>query len=184
MHVQTIFKALQDLDPKNDDHWTSDNAPRLDVLEKGATETSPPLPGVTRQHLRDVAPLFNRKNPTTPDLAAEREAAELAMKEANDAEREFKEKRDAAARAVATGTSHEKEIRDRHTLTRQNRSWIKSQLEGDQVRAAHQKTIDDAVRASGGVNHAGLHPIDRNTAARNKAARRNFVLPAPAKKEA
>lgn len=171
MHVQTIIEALKKLDPETEDHWTTDGAPRLDVLEAD-------LPGVTRKMVLEAAPLFHRKNPVTPDLAAEREAAEAAMQEAQDAEREAKEKREKAAAASAKVAAHEREIRDRHTLTRQNRQWIKSQLEADATRAAHQRVIDQAVRNAGGINLAGVHPIDRNTAIRNRAARRNIVIQA------
>lgn len=54
--------ALANLDQLNDAHWTSDGAPRLDVLAKlvGAP--------VTRQQIRDIAPEFTRERPTVPTV--------------------------------------------------------------------------------------------------------------------
>ncbi len=171
MHVQTIFKALETLNPDDDDHWTSDHAPRLDVLE-------PLIPGVTREMLRRAAPLFTRVNPELPDLAAERLAAEEAMRTAQDAENKALEARKAANAAREVVKTHETEIRDRHTLTRQNRRWITSQFEADAARAAHQKNIDEAVKNAGGVNMIGVHPVEKNMAARIRADRKkDIVLP-------
>lgn len=175
MHVQTIFKALETLDSEDDDQWTSDGAPRLDVLE-------PLLPGVTREHLRKAAPLFNRKNRELPDLAAEREEAERAMREANDAVAAADEAKKKALAAAAVVRAHETEIRDKHTLTRQNRRWLDSQFEADKVRAAHQREYDKVVASAGGHAQIGSHPVEKNMAARNRAARRNLVVPAAPKK--
>lgn len=169
MHVQTIFQALESLNPDDDDHWTSDHAPRLDVLE-------PLLPGITREMIRQAAPLFNRLKPELPDLAAERAAAEDAMRIAQDAENKALEARKAATAATATVKNHEAEIRDRHTLTRQNRRWITSQFEADRARAAHQKNIDDAVKNAGGLNMIGVHPVEKNMAARIRAERKKDVV--------
>jgi hypothetical protein len=171
MHIQTIFKALETLDPENDGHWTTDGAPRLDVL-------APLLPAVTRAHITQAAPLFNRKNPVLPDLAAEREAAEAAMRDAAEADVQAAEKRKVAQKAAQLVQKHEAEIKDRHTLTRQNQAWLKSQLQADATRAAHQRQVDQAVLNAGGMGQVGMHPVERNIAARNKAARRNIVIPA------
>lgn len=169
MHVQTIFKALESLNPDDDDHWTSDHAPRLDVLE-------PLLPGVTREMIQRAAPLFNRQHPELPDLAAERLAAEEAMRIAQDAENKALEARKAATAAREVVKSHETEIRDKHTLTRQNRRWIESQFEADRARAAHQRDVDEAVKKAGGPNMIGVHPVEKNMAARIRADRRKDVV--------
>jgi len=169
MHVQTIFKALESLNPDDDDHWTSDHAPRLDVLE-------PMLPGVTREMIKRAAPLFNRQHPELPDLAAERAAAEDAMRIAQDAENSALEARKRANEARAVVKTHETEIRDRHTLTRQNRRWLESQIEADRARAAHQKTVDDAIKNAGGVNMIGVHPVEKNMAARIRADRKKDIV--------
>lgn len=171
MHVQTIFKALESLNPDDDDHWTSDHAPRLDVLE-------PLLPGVTREMIRQAAPLFNRQNPELPDLVAERAAAEEAMRIAQDAENAAIEARKHANAKREVVKNHEAEIRDRHTLTRQNRRWIQSQFDADKARAAHQRTIDEAIKNAGGPNMIGAHPVEKNMAARIRAERKkDIVLP-------
>lgn len=169
MHVNSIFKALEGLDPDNDDHWTADGAPRLDVLE-------PTLPGVTRQHLLRAAPLFNRKHTELPDLAAEREAAEKAMRESEDAARAASHAKTRAEELKHVVRKHEAEIRDKHTLTRQNRAWIASQIEADKTRAAHQKRMDEVVRNAGGTAMLGAHPVEKNMAARIREKRRNVVV--------
>jgi len=50
-----ILTALKALDPKNDDHWTSDGLPRLDAIK---------VSGVKRGDVTDAAPNFTRENPT------------------------------------------------------------------------------------------------------------------------
>jgi hypothetical protein len=171
MHTPDIFKALETLNPDDDDHWTSDHAPRLDVLE-------PFIPGVTREMIRRAAPLFTRLHPELPDLAAERLAAEEAMRVAQDAENKALEARKVANQAQTVVKTHETEIRDRHTLTRQNRRWIDSQFDADRARAAHQKNVDEAVKNAGGVNMIGVHPVEKNMAARIRADRKkDIVLP-------
>lgn len=174
MHIQTIHKALRTLDPNDDDHWTSDHAPRLDVLE-------PLLPGVTREHLRKAAPLFTRINPELPDLDAERASAEEAMRVAQDAERAADAAKKEALAKQEKVKSLESEIRDRHTLTRQNRGWIQSQIEADRARAAHQAKLDEAVKNAGGMAMIGAHPVERNMAARIRQQRRNIVVKTPQK---
>ncbi len=52
MSQETIHAALQALDPKNDDHWTADGLPRLDVVKAG-----------TRAAVTAAAPNFSRANP-------------------------------------------------------------------------------------------------------------------------
>lgn len=50
-----IVKALQQLDPKNDDHWTNDGLPRLDAI-KGVS-------GLKREDVTAAAPHFTKDNP-------------------------------------------------------------------------------------------------------------------------
>lgn len=60
-----ILSALATLDPLDDSNWTTDGAPRLDVVaaKLGA-------PQVSRQQVRAVAPEFHRNNPTLTTTAA------------------------------------------------------------------------------------------------------------------
>jgi hypothetical protein len=50
--------ALSQLDGKNNDHWTSDGQPRLDIVTKLAKRT------ITREEVTGDASAFNRKNLT------------------------------------------------------------------------------------------------------------------------
>lgn len=56
-----IRAALAQLDPKDDKHWTSDGAPRMDAVERlvGAN--------VSRGDVRSAAPRFSRENPVLED---------------------------------------------------------------------------------------------------------------------
>jgi len=54
-----IIKALPQLDAKNDDHWTSDGLPRLDVLAKLMKVSN-----VKRGDVTEAAPNFTKDNPT------------------------------------------------------------------------------------------------------------------------
>lgn len=56
--AMSLIEALKTLDPENNDHWTSDGLPRLDVL-KNLTGTQ-----VTREQITAEAKSFNRKSPT------------------------------------------------------------------------------------------------------------------------
>lgn len=56
--AMSLIEALKTLDPENNDHWTSDGLPRLDVL-KNLTGTQ-----VTREQITAQAKSFNRKSPT------------------------------------------------------------------------------------------------------------------------
>ncbi len=51
-----IKDALNKLDPKNNDHWTSDGSPRLDVLKDILGKS------VTREQLKSAANGFSRSN--------------------------------------------------------------------------------------------------------------------------
>ncbi len=59
-----ILNGLQKLDPQNDEHWTTEGLPRLDVLKDivGAA--------VTRVQLQEFAKGFNRINPALPQASA------------------------------------------------------------------------------------------------------------------
>lgn len=54
-----IITALGQLDVKNDDHWTSDGLPRLDVLAKLMKVSN-----VKRGDVTEAAPNFTKDNPT------------------------------------------------------------------------------------------------------------------------
>lgn len=56
---EKILDALKKLDPANEDHWTSDGLPRLDVVNTHMEGAQ-----VTRQQITEVAKGFTQKNPT------------------------------------------------------------------------------------------------------------------------
>lgn len=56
-----IKEALMQMDALDDDQWTGDGAPKLDVLSEAVGEK------VKRQDVIDVAPEFSRENMVVPD---------------------------------------------------------------------------------------------------------------------
>lgn len=53
-----IIEALKDLDPLNDDHWTADGAPRIEVVASSVGDFK-----VKRKDIIDAAPNFDRTHP-------------------------------------------------------------------------------------------------------------------------
>jgi hypothetical protein len=70
--MTTIIEALQLLDVTNDDHWTADGLPRVDVIASIVNEKS-----LKRGDITKAAPTFTRENPTT-EVVAEPEAEVVA----------------------------------------------------------------------------------------------------------
>lgn len=169
MHVRDIIAALKKLDPEDESHWTIDGAPRLDALAG--------LVAVTRQQVAAAAPQFSRTSLDLPDLEAEREAAELKMRDAAELRVRADEAEAAAKRAVAAVAAKDVTIRDSHSLTRQNQAWIEAQNKIQIERVARQRHIDALIKDAGGVKAIGRHPLETNEAARIKAKRRNIQLP-------
>lgn len=58
---EKILEALSQLDPLNDDHWTSDGAPRMDAVEHIVGDRS-----ITRKDIVNAAPDFNREKASAP----------------------------------------------------------------------------------------------------------------------
>lgn len=175
MNKANIIEALKQFDTANDAHWTNEGLIRLDVVQQK-------FPGLTRQMVTAVAPLFTRKNPKLPDLDAIREAAEKAALDADEAARVAEEKAVTAKRTATQVAKLEEPIRDAHTLTRANKGWLASQLEEDVKRAERQKALDVILSGAGGMQNVGAHPVERAIAQRVVAARKNIVV--PAKKQA
>ena len=55
---EALIKALEEMDPLDDEQWTTDGSPKIDVLKEATGED------VTRQMVLDAAPQFSRENPT------------------------------------------------------------------------------------------------------------------------
>ena len=82
-----IYEALEELDPMDDDHWTADGAPRIDIIKELVDDTVE----VNRQAILDVAPKFNREtmdlSPPAPSMSAE-QIEKLKAQEASDLQSE------------------------------------------------------------------------------------------------
>lgn len=69
---EKILDALSQLDPLDDDHWTSDGAPRMDAIEAIVGDKS-----ITRKDIVNAAPDFNReKAGQAPDEDEEQTGSE------------------------------------------------------------------------------------------------------------
>lgn len=75
-NANTIKEALGKLDPANEDHWTSDGLPRLDVMKDLVGEA------VTRQNVTVAAEGFTRSNPSLEKK--EEKAADPAVQPAKE----------------------------------------------------------------------------------------------------
>lgn len=171
MRTEDAFKILMQLDPKDDAHWTLDGVPRMDALADLG------LPGMTREQLKSIAPLFTRTNRELPDLEKAREERDAMLAQAEEAERNAKELREAALAKSKEVASLDKPIEDAHKLTRQNQQWLASQTQVSIARHEIKKHLDAAIKAAGGPKAIGGHPIEINEAARIRAKRRNYTLP-------
>jgi hypothetical protein len=172
MSVAEILKALSRLDVENDEHWTENGAPRLDVVQKL-------MPGVTREMLVRAAPKFSRRHPEVPDLEAMRQQAQERMAELQRAVAEAKEAEEEGRKDLERIESLHRQVHDSHALTRANQTWIAAQNAVGMQRMERAKLIDALVADAGGAKNIGRHPIEVNTALRIKAARKeankNFV---------
>ena len=65
----TLMEAVASLDPSNPDHWTADNAPRMDVLKQLTGDDE-----LTRPQVTDAAPQLTRLTATEFGPVAEAEA--------------------------------------------------------------------------------------------------------------
>lgn len=66
--MENITLALKKLDPTNDDHWTSDGAPRMDAVHAVAEDES-----ITRKQVTDAWPEFNREVAAAQDVEEPKE---------------------------------------------------------------------------------------------------------------
>lgn len=78
--MDKLISALGQLDTSNDDHWTQEGLPRLDVLKTMTGET------VTRAQIFEISKTFNRYNTSLEDETVEGEESEAETEEQGEAE--------------------------------------------------------------------------------------------------
>lgn len=135
---QKLIEALLSLDTQNDDHWTQDGLPRLDVLKNAMGES------VSRSDIAAVSKTFNRFNAAIE--AEEGEADEQAEQETQpEAETEVKET--TTEPPVVTDTEVEGEMSEaakaemelseaRVALTEAQKRFKAAQVKADKFRRA------------------------------------------------
>ena len=89
--TMTIDEALKALDPKNDEHWTSDGSPRMDKLQELTGNEA-----LTRKQVKEAAPTFSRETtgeapPETPGVSPETEQGATAAPPSEDAQEDAPE---------------------------------------------------------------------------------------------
>lgn len=100
--TEAIKAALVQMDKTNDDHWTADGLPRMDVLQKVMNDET-----VTRKMVTDADPQFTRETlPDAPDDGADEIDADVIAKAAA----ELPERAEAPE---ATGSNEPKEDGDK-----------------------------------------------------------------------
>lgn len=90
--TMTIDQALKALDPKNDEHWTSDGSPRMDKLQELTGDES-----LTRKQVKEAAPTFTRETageapPEDPGVSQETEQGATAAPPSEETPAEDQEK--------------------------------------------------------------------------------------------
>ena len=73
-----ILEALSALDTENDDHWTNQGLPRIDLL----VVSNPDLKNITRKNVTDAAPKFTRATPELPEKFVKEQTALKAAEKA------------------------------------------------------------------------------------------------------
>lgn len=109
MHEEKIRAALAKLDPENDDHWTTDGLPRMEVVAKDAKITN-----IRRTDITDAAPEFTRDNPVLGDQPAEVVAEDKPAEPAEDkpAESASREEYDEILEQLVADKAEAEEARD------------------------------------------------------------------------
>ena len=101
----TLDEALLALDAGNDEHWTKEGLPRLDVLGKMVGDA------VTRHEVTDIDPTFTRQNLLEDDAQIEAELSD----ESSDNDEQVAEVSDEQEDAVSGG-ENDREVELRETV--------------------------------------------------------------------
>jgi hypothetical protein len=141
--MSTIKEALLKLDPTNDDLWTEDGLPRVDVLSALVGKA------LERKDVTDAAPLFTRANPVVDGESAK--PVEGAAEETDKSEFVSTATDEDAARANARATIKELE----EELVMMDRAQA-------QLTAARDRNIKDLEKARQQL--ARLSPADSPSA--------------------
>lgn len=174
MKPDQILESLSLLDPADDEHWTQEGLPRLDMVGEG----------VSRKEIQAVAPLFNRRNaevPEPPEPEPTREELEAAMRvrklEAEVALKSAVKVRNEAIKAVAdaekviAGLAMEAREIDKRSDTEINQEFLNADFQ-NRLKKAEQREQASRLLAQAGVNGNDIRmytlgPADRAIAEAN-----------------
>jgi hypothetical protein len=132
---EKIIQALGKLDQKDDSHWTSDGAPRVDVLSKMVGEE------LTRAAIVGAAPDFTRATLKLPEPAPSPTAADVA---------------DAAAKVAASAPPVVQKVLDQRAQVREAIAALDEEIAAQraEVEAAQKKLRE--LEAAQNTLHDGI----------------------------
>lgn len=136
--LDQIKEALLKLDPNNDDHWTREGVPRLDVMKEllGAD--------VSRADITQASSSFTRKTPTLEEAADNdgNETPETKQPEATDTKEDPADEAETPEAEVKATEEEEIEAeleKARDKLNKAQKRFAKAQTEMDVVISARAK---------------------------------------------
>lgn len=148
MDTDFIKLALGDLDHQNDEHWTADGLPRVDVIRQLTADDS-----ITRQDITNAAPKFAREE-KAPRPKEEKEEVLPSLEEAEAAVREAKETLDLAKMEYDRARREADKIRlrmegtpedRRKRVTKQCRDYIERSNQERRAEYERRKQISEAM---------------------------------------
>lgn len=101
----TIQAALGTLDPENDDLWTAEGLPRMDVIEKLVGGTAP-----TRKQITEADPEFSRDTAKVRNVTTAQEQLDAEIKRLEEQERKDHEDTPEKERETKAQISPEEEL--------------------------------------------------------------------------
>lgn len=174
MKPNQILESLSLLDPTEDEHWTQEGLPRLDMVGEG----------VTRKEIQAVAPLFNRKSSVLPEAEPELTPAEVkktleeelldVQKRTNDAKAAIEAARQAKidaekalydAQMALEQIRYDEKAKDTRTDTEINMDYLKSEFNQRLMRAQRRKHVHELLEMAdlntNDIQVLTSSPIDR-----------------------
>ena len=170
--MEKILEVLRSLDPQDDNHWTDEGMPKLEVVQNLAGDEE-----ITREMITEAAPLFSRVNPLEtpdnvstdapeePDPAETETKIEIATKEATDADKEVQAAMDKRSAAEKKRdhllTEREKSSEPLHVQNQKEiQRFIKSQNQQRVDRAERRRQFLKGMSPQDLQDLAGKAPID------------------------
>ena len=187
--VEQIQEVLMELDPQDDEQWTKEGAPRMDILEE-LLEADPNE--LTRADIRKAAPLFNRDNMSLDadaeveeDEPVDDQSTDESEPETEEAEAEVGTTEASMVRGSMAELEEELEAR-KEILAEAEASVVEARKSVEDAQDAVDELIMEKERRKrenpdrlGLMAHKkrSLEKYDRQAAARNAAPAEPYIAP-------